>query len=217
MGTAGLLDEEALKIYSTGVATDPYACGKAAGELAAQYLKEKGKDNLKIGIVQFMGQLPFYSAARSETFLNMLSEAGISYEVVADLDAAVQDEAVTVCTDMMTAHPDIDLIYAANDGATVGCTMAIKNLGLSDSVMVFGCDASEQICDLLIDDSYGLIATAAQDSYGIGYRLTTALIDEVEGRENPDIGTSVSFPALGLSDMDLDAVKEYSETLASFH
>lgn len=217
VGVAGQMDEEQMKIINTAVATDPFACGKAAGELAVKYLKDNGKDNLKVGIVQFMGQLPFYSAARSETFLSMLDEAGISYEVVADQDAAVQDEAVTVCTDMLTANPDIDLIYAANDGATVGCTMAVKNLGMSDSVMIFGCDASEQICDLLLDESCGLIATAAQDSYGIGYRLTKALIDEAEGRANEDIGVSVAFPALGLSDLDPDAVKEYSASLASFH
>lgn len=217
VGAGGLLEEEQLEYFSLGCATDPYACGKSCGELAAEYLKANNKDELKIGVVQFMAQLPFYSAARSETFLAELDAAGIKYEVVADQDASVQDEAVTVCTDMLTAHPEIDLIYAANDGATVGCTMAVKNAGMADSVMVFGCDASEQICELMLDDSYSLIATAAQDPYSFGYRLAKALIDETEGRENEDLGESVTYPALGLSDMDPEAISDYIELLAQYN
>ncbi len=92
--------------------------------------------------------LPEKSAARVDGFLG---EVGDLVKVVDRQDAWEQDKAVTTVDGIMTAHPNVKLIYAANDGGTVGSTMAIENKGLS-GVYVFGIDASEQIASYLQND-----------------------------------------------------------------
>lgn len=217
VGSGCVVTEEELQYYDLGLITAQSALGYAAGEAAVKYIQENNITDVKVGIVQFVAQSAWYSQQRSGNFLKALDDAGIAYEVAADQDANMQDTALTTCTDILTANPDINIIYGANDGATVGCTMAVKNLNLTDSVAVFGCDASEQICSLLLDDSYSLVGTAAQDAFGTGYKLTQAIMDKVLGNDNEYLGKDNSADGLPLNDYDVAAVDAYMEDLKAFN
>ena len=61
----------------------------------------------------------------------------------------------------MTAHGDIDMFWASNDGGTVGATVAVKQKG--KSFPVFGTDISEQLAKMLLDSDNILQATTGQD------------------------------------------------------
>ena len=190
--------------------------GYDSGTIAAQYIKEKGIEEVNVGIVEFADQGMWASKQRSDNFLKGLEDAGIEYTVVSDQDAHMQDTALTTCTDMLNANPEINIIYGANDGATVGCTMAVKNLGLTDSVAVFGCDATEQILTLLLDDEYSLYGTSGQDAYGMGYAQATITMDAALGNENEDIGKEISYASIPCSRYDTEFVEEYLETLKGY-
>ncbi len=168
---------------------DNYSFCHQTGEAAAKYFKDNdlaGK-TLKAGIIQFKTQFPEQANARVTGFFDALTEAGINYEVVADQDAWLQDMAVAKCGDMLAAHPEIDFVFAANDGGTVGSVMAVENAGMKDTV-VFGTDGSEQIVSLLQDDSNILQAVTGQDAFNIGYSSVESLIKYIEGEDFEGMG-----------------------------
>jgi simple sugar transport system substrate-binding protein/ribose transport system substrate-binding protein len=191
--------------------------GRQSGEAAVRYIKENGISPVNVAVVQFRSQAAWYSNERSSNFLKALDTGGIKYNLVADQDAWMMDTAITTATDILTAHPEVNIIYGANDGATVGSTMAVKNMGLTSKVLVFGCDASAQICNLLTDPSYSLIATAAQDAYQVGYDCTVALIKGIKGEDISSMkGRTVEIDAMPLNDYDVPAVRKYLEEISKY-
>jgi len=66
-------------------------------------------------------------------------------KIVADQDAWLAEQAVKKVGDILTANPHVDIIWAANEGGTVGAVMAVKNAGKAGRVAVFGTDNSEQL------------------------------------------------------------------------
>jgi simple sugar transport system substrate-binding protein len=164
---------------------DNYSFCHQTGEIAAKYFKENNPSGavLKAGIIQFKTQFPEQANARVTGFFDALTEGGIKYEIVADQDAWLQDMAVAKCGDMLAANPNIDFIFAANDGGTVGSAMAVQNAGLEGKTVVFGTDASEQIVSLLQDDTNILQAVTGQDAFHIGYNSVEALVQYIEGKD----------------------------------
>lgn len=163
-----------------GYTSDQSQLGSSTGKIAKKFIEEKLGGKAKIAIVQFKSLLPEKSTARVDGFLGELKGME-GVEVVADHDAWVQDKAVTVANDILTAHPDVDIIFAANDGGTVGSTMAVKNAGKAGEVSVFGIDASEQIATMLQDSDGILQAVTGQDAYNMGYKSMEMLINNILG------------------------------------
>jgi ABC-type sugar transport system substrate-binding protein len=104
-------------------------------------------------------------------------------KVVAYQDAWVQDKAVVVGGDMLTAHPEINLLFSSNEGGTIGLTMAVANAGLQGKVYVFGVDGSEQIVNMLKDPKNILQATTAQDFYAMCYKTMEIVCKAVKGED----------------------------------
>ncbi|MDR3174612.1 MAG: substrate-binding domain-containing protein [Treponema sp.] len=212
-----ILSDEASKYVLTSILTSNESLGYLSGEAAVRYIKEKAISPVNVAVVQFKAQSSFYSNLRSSSFLKALDDGGIKYNLVADQDAWMMDTAITTATDILTAHPEVNIIYGANDGATVGSTMAVKNLGLVNKVSVFGCDASAQICNLLLDPSYSLVATAAQDAYRVGYDCTQTLIKGIKGEDISAVkGKTVEINAMPLNDYDSAAVRKYLEEISKY-
>lgn len=164
---------------------DNFAFCRQTGEVAVEYIRSHfpADKELKVGVIQFKTQVPEASADRVNGFLSALDDANVKYKVVADQDAWLQDMAVAKAGDILAANPDIDILYAANDGGTVGSVMAVDNAGLAGKTVVFGTDASEQIVSLLKDPKNILQAVTGQDPYKIGYDTVTALINLIEGKD----------------------------------
>ena len=191
-----------------------YTLGQSTGKVAHDYIVENMDGKANVGIIQFMTLTAEGSSQRSGGFLDALADLE-GVKVVADQDAWVQDDAITVVGDMLTAHPEIDLIWCANEGGTIGATMAVKNAGLAGKVVVFGTDASEQIVDLLKSDDNILQATTGQDAFSMGYQAMEAAILEVEGT-NTTKGQCIEVPGILLErdkPEELDAYVENLKTL----
>ena len=197
--------------YAVGsYSADNFSFCKQTGENAVKFIQEHydADKTLKVGIVQFKTQVPEQSADRVNGFFSALDEAGIKYEVVADIDAWLQDMAVAKAGDMISAHPDMDIIYAANDGGTVGSVMAVENAGKAGEMFVFGTDGSEQIVSLLKNENNILQAVTAQDAFAIGYNAVTALVNALEGKDFEGKGETNIVPGIPLTrgdDAGLDA------------
>lgn len=216
----------AISICNASIDAFPYAVGsytsdnvkfcKQTGDAAAKFIKEKyGDKQINIGIVQFKTQVPEQSADRVKGFLSGLDEAGVKYKIVADQDAWLQDMAVTKVGDMLSANPKLDIIFAANEGGTVGTTMAVDNAGLSGKVFVFGTDASEQVVGLLKDSKNILQAVTGQDPYAIGYATVKSLINSLEGKTVDGAGKTNIIPGIPLSRSDAKGLDTFLNDLKS--
>ncbi|MCI8599107.1 MAG: sugar ABC transporter substrate-binding protein [Lachnospiraceae bacterium] len=189
--------------------SDNYELGKSTGEAAKAYIEENLDGTANIAVIQYKSLLSEQSTARSSGFLDVVLELpGVT--VVDDQDAWLQDKAITVVTDMLTAHPEIDLIFAANDGGTIGTVMAVQNTGNAGKIVVFGTDASEQMVSLLKDESNILQAVTGQDPYEIGMQTMQTLIDAIEGKDvSASRGQLTIVPGILLSRDDPDGLDTY--------
>jgi len=175
--------------------SDNYSLGKSTGEVAKKYITDKMGGKATVAIIQFKSLLPEQSGARSGGFIDQIKDMpGVTIKV--DQDAWLQDKAITVVTDVLTANPDIDLIFAANEGGTIGATMAVQNAGKAGKIVVFGTDFSQQMSDLLQDDTNVLQAVTGQDPYKIGVDTMTAIVDYLGGKEITTMGQGVIVPGM---------------------
>lgn len=179
----GISNHEFKLPFLTGAFTsDNYNLGATVGAAAAKYIKDNLGGKAKIAIVQFKTLLPEQSTARSTGFLDQVKGLpGVT--VVTDQDAWMQDKAITVAGDIITAHSDINIIFAANEGGTIGSTMAVKNAGKAGKIAVFGFDGSEQMVQLLKDPANVLQAVIAQDPYNIGVKTMETVVKAVKGED----------------------------------
>ena len=194
-----------------GFTSNDYNNCYLAGTEAAKIIKKKmGDTEVKLGIVQFKSLLPDNSQNRVKGYETALTDGGVKFTEVANQDAWLQDTALETASAMLTAHPEINVIIAVNDGGTIGSVMAVQNAGLSDKVLVFGHDGSDQISSMILDDKSPLQCVVAQDPYGQGYKSMTALINAIEGQDySATKGKCTYLDGIVLSNQDKDAVNKW--------
>lgn len=198
---------------SGGYTSDNFQLGEATGEAAAKYIKENLDGKAKVALVQFRSQFPELSAMRSDGFLSALDKAGIEYEVLADQDAWIQDNAISTMSDILTAHPEVNVVFTANDGGTIGSVMAIKNAGFAGKCSVFGVDIGEQQIEMLRAEDGILQAITGQDPYTIGYKAIEALVKNIRGEETDTQGKTVIVEGTVLVRGDDAAIKDFEGVL----
>ncbi|MBP1964944.1 substrate-binding domain-containing protein [Paenibacillus aceris] len=197
-----------------GYTSDNKNIGEITGKAAAQYIKEKLDGKAKIAVLQFKSQLPQQSADRVNGFLDEVKKVNPNVEVVADQDAWIQDKAVSVTGDILTAHPDINIIWSANEGGTIGATMAVKNAGKAGKVAVFGTDASDQLISMLKDKDNILQAITGQNPYDIGYKAMDLLIKGLKGEDiSANKGKTNIIDGILLSRTNPDGIAKFEADL----
>jgi simple sugar transport system substrate-binding protein/ribose transport system substrate-binding protein len=192
-----------------GFTSDDLSNGKIVGDHAAAFIKETLGGTAKVAIVDFDHQLPDQSKARYGGFEEGLKAAGIEYTVVAHQSANLQDDALAKTTDMLTANPDIQVIFACNEGGTIGAAMAVKQAGLAGKVVVFGYDGSDQLTSMILSGDNILLGTVAQDPYSQGYRAVEALAKSLLGEAVSEEGKMTIVPGTYLGVTDLEGVKKW--------
>ena len=192
-----------------GYTSDDATNGKIVGAKAAEFIKANITGDVNIAQVDFDDQVPDQSKARWGGFFGGLDEAGVKYTKVATVSSHVQDDALAKVTDMLTAHPEINVIWASNDGGTIGAAMAVKQAGLAGKVFVFGYDGGDQQTSMILSGDNILIGVVAQDPYAQGYQAVESLALTLQGQPNADSGKITVVPGTYLSTSDLDAVKKW--------
>ena len=119
-----------LPFVAGGYMSDNTANGAQVGEAAVKYIQDnKLTGTIKVGIVDYDHQKPEESSLRYGGFESALKKANIDYKVVAHQSAELQDSSLTKTADMITANPDIQVIFACNEGGTIGAAQAVKQAG----------------------------------------------------------------------------------------
>jgi simple sugar transport system substrate-binding protein/ribose transport system substrate-binding protein len=192
-----------------GYTSDDATNGKIVGTNAAEFIKANVKGDVNIAQVDFDDQVPEQSKARWSGFFSGLDEAGVKYTKVATVSSHVQDDALTKVADMLTAHPEINVIWASNDGGTIGAAMAVKQAGLEGKVFVFGYDGGDQQTSMILSGDNILIGVVAQDPYAQGYKAVESLALTLQEQANPDAGKITVVPGTYLDVTDPNAVKDW--------
>lgn len=114
-----------------------YAQRNGTHKIADWAVAKVGDAAIKVGVIE--GQPGYHSTERVGGFLDGI--AGHSnFEVVASVDGKWNVEGGnTAAMDLLQAHPEIGLIFAANDYMAIGAALAAKALGRTD-LMILGND-----------------------------------------------------------------------------
>lgn len=191
------------------VQSDNVLLGAGSGKAAAEYIKThfQGKKEIKVGIINYKAQLPPESNARQDGFWNEIKDIpGVT--LVAEASSPVAEEAIKKAADIITAHPDLDVMYGCNAGGLIGSVLAVKNSG--KKIAVFGIDLDKQIVGFLQSKDDILQASTAQDPFKIGALSMEFAIKSVKGEP---VDKKVIVPGLTLSRTDAAAVAEYAKTV----
>jgi simple sugar transport system substrate-binding protein/ribose transport system substrate-binding protein len=152
--------------------------GRKTGEAAVAFIENELGGEAVIGMLncdQFEGCPP-----RKTGFLEQVNDMP-GVEVVADQAGWIADDAVTVSEAMLQANPDINLLWAANEGGTVGHALAVKSSGLAGEVFVFGTDMNDQMAQMLQSDDNILQGVTGQAPYQMGYDALLTTLDVLAG------------------------------------
>lgn len=188
------------------------AIGEATGKEAASFIKSRLGGKAKIALLGFKSLLPEQSEARTNGFLSQVKSAG-DVAIVAKQDGWTPEKAVAVAADILTANPDLNIIYAANEGGTVGAVQAVKQAGKQGKVFVFGTDGSAQLVSFIRESNPVLIATTAQQPIEIGKAAYLAARRAVAGEK---VDKVVEIPVLPLSISNPASLGAYLEATKAY-
>lgn len=190
------------------IASDQVGLGASTGEAARRYIEEKLDGKARVAIIGFASQLPEQGGARLRGFKTEIEKLP-GAEIVAEQDAWTAPKAATTVAEILTKKPDI--IWAANEGGTVGAVTAVRNAGKAGSVAVFGTDISKQLTDFLLADDNILQAVTAQKPYEMGRTAVETAVHVAEGRP---VEKNKVLPGVLFSRNRPDEIEAYRKRLA---
>lgn len=125
--------------YVSNVGTSAYQAGYTMGEwVKAKY----GDEPTKMAIIEGIAGL--HTDLRMNSFLDALKDSP-NFELVASQPADWnRDKAANVTENILTANPDIDLIYALYDDMALGAAAVIKSMGKEGEIDVLGYDMTPE-------------------------------------------------------------------------
>jgi len=191
------------------VSTSGASLGDGAGKAAADYIQQKlgGKATIAMVVCDSLGPV---CSNRHDAITKQL-QAVPGAKVVATQDAFQTQDAEPKVADMLTAHPDVNVVITNNQGGTEGAVAAIKRLHLGGKVVVFGIDMTNVIAQDLLDTPAVLLYTVAQNSYQEGVIAMQALVDKWSGK-NPVSDFPTLVPAVEYTRSDTAAIKAYMDS-----
>jgi ribose transport system substrate-binding protein len=129
--------------YSMFIGADNVAIGKAAGEYAAQWCKDNGREACKVAEIRGLEGAP-PAADRGNGFREGLAAGGLSdANIVFSQNADwLRERAVPAAAAAFQAHPDVDVLYGHNDPMAEGAYIAAQDAGIDPTKVLFiGIDA----------------------------------------------------------------------------
>ena len=191
------------------IESDQADLGAQSGRVARRYIEEKLGGKAKVATLAFRSQVPEQSDLRSNGFKSAIKDLP-GVEIVAEQDAWLAEMAIKKVGDILTANPDISVIWAANEGGTVGAVMAVKNAGKAGQVAVFGTDTSEQLIGFLLSEDNILQAITGQKPFEIGARAVETAVKLLDGQA---VDKKVSMPGVLLERGDRQGVEAFKKRL----
>ncbi|MBI5093307.1 MAG: ABC transporter substrate-binding protein [Candidatus Hydrogenedentes bacterium] len=159
----------------TFVATDNIAGAKAAAKELARLIGAEGK----VGLIPFV-QGAATSDMREQGFKEGLKDypnIELAPPLYCKSDVAV---AMSVTEDMLTSHPDLKGIFAANEPGALGAAAALQSAGKTGEIKLVAFDASDEQIEALKKGT--IQALVVQNPFQMGYKGVKAVTDHLAGK-----------------------------------
>jgi ribose transport system substrate-binding protein len=155
------------------VATDNYRGGQTGAERIGKILHGKGTVAI-VAVQPGAASTMLREQGFEETIQKSFPEIKIVDKRFGMADFA---KSLAVAENILTAHPDLDALFASNESSTVGAAQALK--GRKGRVRLVGFDSSPT---LLEDLQSGLIdSLVVQDPFKMGYESVQAAVKKLQG------------------------------------
>lgn len=160
--------------FVSQVATDNYAAGKLAATRMGEVLGGKGKV-----VVVAVQPGAASTMAREEGFQDEL-KAKFPGIQIADLRYGMADfaKSLTVAENMLTAHPDVQGMFASNESSAVGAAQAVKSRKWTGKLVGFDWSPT-----LIEDLKAGTVdSLVVQNPFAMGAESVRAALDHLAGK-----------------------------------
>lgn len=129
---------------------------KAGGVKAGEYVKANFEKGTKTAILTGI-ETQQNSWDRRDGFVEGASD---TIDIVAEQSANWEvDQGYDAAQNIITANPDLELIYCCNDSMAIGARKAVEEAGLKDKIKIFGFDgASEALNKVKNGEFFGTVA-----------------------------------------------------------
>ena len=160
--------------FVSQIATDNYKAGQIAAERMGKILNGKGK-------VVILAVKPGAASteAREKGFEDLVHQKFPGIQILDKrFGMATVATSMTVAENMLTAHPDLDGIFASNESGAIGAAQALRSR--HGKIKLVGFDWSPA---LLNDLNSGLIdSLVIQDPFSMGYQSIMAAVQHLDGQ-----------------------------------
>ena len=135
---------------STFVGFDYYDAGVMVGEWASKYIQEELGGKAKIAVIDFP-QSSIVCGLRAKGFIDIVTKLP-DVEIVAQQDGkASRSDSMNVMENILTANPEVQIVYGINFDTCAGAKAAIQAAG-RDDIIVVGTAYSEEAFKALEDN-----------------------------------------------------------------
>jgi ribose transport system substrate-binding protein len=165
--------------YVSYVATDNVEGGRLAARTLADLVHQKGTVAL---IMHAPGSAS--TMDREKGFNEIMARDFPKIKVVAShYGMSDRAKARAAVENILTAHPDLDGMFASSEPSSVGAALALKARDLTNKVALVAFDSS----DSMIDDlrSGAIDAMVVQDPFRMGYEAVKTVADAINGKSPP--------------------------------
>lgn len=158
-------------------ATDNVAAAEKVPDLIADELGEEGGE---VAFIPFQ-QGTLTNEQREEGFKKGMEQHPELKLVAEQSSQSDTNIALSVTNDILTAHPDLDAIFASSEPGVLGAAEAVRQAGKAGEVVIIGWDASSEEVSGVKD---GIIsALVVQNPFKMGYKGVNAAVDIIrEGK-----------------------------------
>ncbi len=181
--------------YMTFLATDNYEAGRMGARELARLVGAKGT-------VAMLMHAPGSASTmdRERGFDDVMKTEFPQLAVVArQFGMSDRSKAMGAAENILTAHPDLNGMFASSEPSSIGASLALKSRSLSGKVKFVAFDSS----DSLIEDLKGgtIDAMVVQDPFKMGFEAVKTLVDKLNGATP---SKRIDLPARVVHKADLD-------------
>ncbi len=175
-------------VFDSGLDTDKYMSYVAtnnyqAGELAARAMGELVGGKGKVAVVL---HAPGSQSTmdREKGFEDAIAKEFPNIQIVArQYGMADRAKAMAAAENMITAHPNLDGMFASTEPSSTGAILALKGRGLAGKIKFVAFDFT----DVMVEDlrAGNFHAMVVQDPFKMGYEAVKTVADKLKGGTPP--------------------------------
>jgi ribose transport system substrate-binding protein len=173
-------------IFDSGISTEDYLSyvatdNREGGVVAARRMGEKLGGKGKVAILG-VKKGSVSTDEREEGFEATIKEQFPGIQIAQFLyGEADASKSLAAAEDILTAHPDLNGMFASNESSTVGAVRAIRQQNMANKVLLVGFDATP---DLVNNVREGAIdSLVLQNPFKMGYEGVKTVVEKLNGKD----------------------------------